>query len=92
MRILHCSHISTTIPEDKARWELNKGVELCFKGILEAATVKTAAVQLLISYPNKTNKTRWALLKQGRTHKRNSPVYQCWMTSKDLNPSAQCGH
>ena len=67
-----CSRVSTSVClhhldfdqtlEEIASWELLKGAESYFEQIQEAASYKTAALTFqLINYPNKTNKTCWAL-------------------------------
>ena len=64
---------------EKARWEQHKNATCFFEQILEVTPHKTLAVQPITSHlansPIKTNKICGALPeKEGRTHKRRSPM------------------
>ena len=79
----------------KAGWELHKNAACCFEQILEAITLKTAAIwpptSHLTNHPNEMNKAFLIeLKKQVRTHKRRSLMEsyivsrQSWPTRKIL--------
>ena len=88
---------------EKARWEPHNNVAYCLEQILEAASIKTAAVEPPASHftnsSNTMNKTFEAVLKKQRlTYKQcsliDSSTWTCqyWLTSKGLLASALYGH